>query len=85
MKSVITALVIASAAMLGAGSALAADDGAQPVGKAACKADAQKLCPGVKPGEGRIAACLKEHRAEVSPACKAAAKKMHAKGAVNKE
>ena len=36
-----------------------------------CRADAKKLCQGVEPGGGRILACLKEHREEVSDACKA--------------
>jgi len=35
-----------------------------------CMDDAKKLCPGVKPGEGRIAACLKQHQDQVSSACK---------------
>jgi len=35
-----------------------------------CKADVEKLCPGVQPGEGKILSCLKEHKAEVSPQCK---------------
>ena len=35
-----------------------------------CLADAQKLCPGIAPGGGRIAACLKSHEAELSPECK---------------
>lgn len=38
----------------------------------ACKEDAAKLCPDVKPGQGRIAACLKEHKEDVSKACKKA-------------
>jgi hypothetical protein len=37
---------------------------------AACKADVQKLCSGVQPGGGRIMACLKEHKDEVSQACR---------------
>ena len=36
-----------------------------------CVDDAKRLCPGVQPGQGRIAACLKEHKAEMSDACKA--------------
>lgn len=35
-----------------------------------CMDDAKKLCAGVQPGEGRIAACLKEHKDQLSPACK---------------
>lgn len=39
---------------------------------AACKDDVAKLCPGVQPGQGRIAACLKEHPDQVSQTCKSA-------------
>ena len=35
-----------------------------------CKEDAERLCQGVEPGEGRILQCLKQHEAELSPACK---------------
>ena len=34
-----------------------------------CMADAQKLCPGVQPGKGRIAACLKAHKDQLSQEC----------------
>jgi hypothetical protein len=40
--------------------------------RSACAADAQKLCPGVQPGGGRILQCLKEHKDEVSEGCKQA-------------
>ena len=40
----------------------------------ACKQDVQTLCPGVQPGEGRIAACLKGKRSKLSDGCKAAIK-----------
>jgi hypothetical protein len=36
-----------------------------------CMDDAKKLCPDVKAGEGRIAACLKEHKDQLSVACNA--------------
>lgn len=36
-----------------------------------CKADAEKFCKDVKPGGGRIMACLKEHAAELSAECRA--------------
>jgi hypothetical protein len=35
----------------------------------ACMADARKLCAGVQPGDGRIAACLRNNESQVSPAC----------------
>ncbi len=34
-----------------------------------CKADVARLCPGVQLGGGRIIACLKEHKMEVSVGC----------------
>jgi len=36
-----------------------------------CKADAEKFCKGIRPGGGRILACLKSHQAELAPACAA--------------
>ena len=36
----------------------------------ACKADVQKLCAGVQPGDGRIMQCMKQHESELSDACK---------------
>jgi len=35
-----------------------------------CKEDAERLCKGVEPGQGRIVQCLKQHEADLSPACK---------------
>jgi len=35
----------------------------------ACGPDVERLCKGVPPGEGRILACLEEHRDEISPIC----------------
>lgn len=81
-------LMLAAALLVSAGSVLAADDasGGRPQGpRGACKADAQKLCPGIKPGGGRIAACLKEHRDDVSPGCMENLKKMHPKASANKQ
>jgi Cysteine rich repeat len=43
--------------------------------RAACETDVQKLCPGVQPGGGRILACLKEHKDQVSDGCKQAISK----------
>ena len=38
--------------------------------KEACHEDAKNLCKDVKPGEGRIVQCLKQHEGELSQACK---------------
>jgi phage host-nuclease inhibitor protein Gam len=37
--------------------------------KEACKPDVEKFCKEIKPGDGRIAACLKSHDSELAPAC----------------
>jgi len=34
-----------------------------------CKADVERLCPGVPPGGGRIKACLMKHQNEMSVGC----------------
>jgi hypothetical protein len=51
---------------------------ANAAGLSYCKADADRLCPGVEPGGGKIVACLKEHKEEVSIGCAKAIKKMKA-------
>ncbi len=38
----------------------------------ACRPDAARLCQGIVPGRGRIAACLRSHEADLSPACRGA-------------
>lgn len=35
-----------------------------------CRADFDKLCAGVRPGGGRIVACLESHAAELSAQCR---------------
>ncbi|TBR26026.1 hypothetical protein EPO15_01060 [bacterium] len=45
----------------------------------ACKADKEKFCKDVEPGEGRIMKCLKEHDAELSESCKAMSGKIKEK------
>ena len=37
----------------------------------ACRAEADKFCKGMKPGEGKLLKCLQGHEAELSDACKA--------------
>jgi orotidine-5'-phosphate decarboxylase len=67
----LAALVLASAT-----APLAAQDrGAM---RQACGQDVARLCPGVKPGGGRILACFKEKAAELSPGCRSALKQAQA-------
>lgn len=37
-----------------------------------CKADLEKYCANIEPGEGRLGQCLKKNEATVTPACKQA-------------
>ncbi len=41
-----------------------------------CKADIERLCPGVQPGGGRIIQCLKGHKEEMSVGCARALQKV---------
>jgi hypothetical protein len=38
--------------------------------KGPCKADIEKFCKDVKPGQGRIVQCMRQHEGELSSACK---------------
>jgi hypothetical protein len=86
MKSILKMMITCMAVIGLASSAVAANNnsegagaqqgnaqGGQPSGAKhrVCRADAEKLCQGVKPGEGRIIACLKESSSKLSPACAA--------------
>jgi hypothetical protein len=57
------ALCAALLIVLAAGSLKAKDD--------PCRADIEKFCKGVKPGQGRITNCLKQHESELSKECTA--------------
>jgi hypothetical protein len=39
-----------------------------------CKADVTRLCEGISPGGGKIVACLKEKKSEISIGCLKAVK-----------
>jgi len=52
---------------------------ASGINPSGCKADAERLCSGIAPGEGKIIACLKQHKNEVSVGCAKALKAMKAK------
>jgi len=55
---------------LSATVALAADPPPGGGPRTACRGDVEKLCSGVEPGHGRIAACLRKNETQVSAACK---------------
>ncbi len=42
-----------------------------------CKADREKFCPDIKPGDGKLGECMKQHEAELSPECVAERKERH--------
>lgn len=54
-------------------------------GMKACQADVASVCPGVEKGHGRIAKCLKEKAAKLSPGCQDAVKAAQARGLLNKQ
>jgi hypothetical protein len=70
MKLMQAALILSAALVLPAAFAADAPAAGAQVSDA-CKADIQKLCPDVQPGEGRIKACVKEHKDQLSSECKA--------------
>ena len=43
----------------------------------ACKAAVEQTCPGIKPGGGRIKACLKEHNTTLKQLCPGDVGKKH--------
>jgi hypothetical protein len=79
MKSILNAAIAIFA--FSSGVALAADQPPSGGLRTACKADVEKLCAGVQRGGGRIAGCLKQNEAQVSPACKDALAKAQEKKA----
>jgi hypothetical protein len=52
-------------------SALLRGKTAKPHPLGPCRADAERLCKSVEPGEGRVVNCLDAHASELSDACKA--------------
>ena len=64
------------AALMSAGPGALAQQGAA---MRYCKADFERLCPGVQPGGGRIIGCLKAHKEEISIGCGKALQAMKGK------
>jgi hypothetical protein len=48
--------------------------------RTACRDDFRKLCPGVRPGGGRIKACMEAHKDQLSQRCRDALQAVAAKG-----
>jgi len=65
---IIREMIVASVLLL-AVTLLSGSAHAQGGPLAYCKADAARLCPGVKPGGGKLLGCLKQHENEVSVGC----------------
>lgn len=40
--------------------------------RGACRADIERHCAGIKPGDGRLRHCVREHHAKFSDGCKTA-------------
>ncbi len=66
-------LSFASVSAFAGGSQL---DGEIQALRAYCKADVERLCPGVEPGGGRIKACLMANKEQMSVGCAQALMKL---------
>jgi hypothetical protein len=51
----------------------------EAVARGACAPDVERLCAGVQPGQGRIATCLMDKQAELSPECAQQIEQMRAR------
>ncbi|MGQ0655877.1 MAG: cysteine rich repeat-containing protein, partial [Betaproteobacteria bacterium] len=69
MTRVVFAALLASAFA----TAVLAKEGGDPF--AACKADYEKFCKSVQPGDGRIVKCMMENKGRVSSGCAAVLEK----------
>jgi Cysteine rich repeat len=67
-KGRITSLGFAWMLLLASAGAMAQ----QSAARQACSADIKQLCAEVKPGDGRLKACVKEHFGQLSAACQTA-------------
>jgi hypothetical protein len=68
MRVLITSFFVLAASV---SSSLAHPAGGGAV-REACRADVEKLCQGIRPGDGRLRACLKSNKDRISEGCKTA-------------
>jgi len=68
MRKMIAVLVAVGATLLAGGATLAAENPIDAV-KKACNTELTTFCKGVKPGEGRVLACLYAFEDQVSDKC----------------
>jgi hypothetical protein len=61
--------LVAAALLVGAPSLSFADDGDDVSTRGACKAELDKSCKDIKPGDGRLARCLKDHVHDLGQPC----------------
>lgn len=64
MKTLVMALTLTSLVLASGSDSVIATE-------SPCKADFERLCSDVKPGQGRIHSCLMQHKDEISSECKA--------------
>gem|GEM_PF-2715757 len=87
-KPILNAFVIAALTLSGAGWVQAEESasggGDKKEAHQACRAEAEKLCPGLKSGEG-LGKCVDEHVSELSAACQEHHKQMKARHSERKE
>jgi len=57
---------LASALLVAAAGACAQQEA---IARGACQPDVERLCAGIQPGHGRIATCLMDKEAQLSPEC----------------
>lgn len=68
LGAVALGVILAAATAAAPGAAVAQERMREA--RAACGADAKRLCDGVRPGGGRLAQCLKANEAALSPPCR---------------
>lgn len=68
MRKMLVVLMVMGALLFAGGLALAADNPVDAV-KKACNTELTTFCKGVKPGEGRVLACLYAFEDQVSDKC----------------